>query len=114
MSRELIAKIRQQRELKVTVGKFTFTGHRPTDVEAIALGQADSAFSDIAERFVIGWDGVTEDDIVHGGSMVPVPFDALLWAEWCADRPDFWGPISTAVLDSYRQHAKTTEDAAKN
>jgi hypothetical protein len=114
MSRALIEKIRKQRELKITVGKFTFTARRPKDTEAIELGRADSAFSDIAERFVVGWDGVTENDVVNGGSLEPLPFDAELWAEWCADHPNFWGPISKAVLDAYRAHAEAMEDDAKN
>ena len=114
MSRELIEKIRKQRELKVTVGKFTFTARRPTDVEAIALGRSDSAFSDIAAKFVVGWEGVTEDDVVHGGNLTPLPFDAGLWVEWCNDHPAFWAPISTAVLDSYRDHAAAMEGEGKN
>jgi hypothetical protein len=114
MSKDLVEKIRKQRELKVVAGKFTFTARRPTDVEAIALGRADSAFSKIAEQFVVGWDGVTEDDLIQSGASNPIPFDAVLWAEWCADRPDLWGTISTAVLDAYRLHAKRLEDGTKN
>jgi hypothetical protein len=114
MSRELIAKLKKAREVKVTIGKFTFTARRPTDVEAIALHRGDGAFSTIAQDFVIGWDGVTEDDIIGGGGSDPFPFAPELWREWCADRPDLWGPISNACLDAYREHAEKLTSIEKN
>ena len=114
MSRALVEKIRKQREVTVKIGKFTFTARRPTDVEAIALHRSDGAYSTIAADYVINWAGVTEDDVIGGGSADPLAWSAVLWAEWCADRPDFWGPISEAVLESYRLHASRMEDATKN
>ena len=114
MSRALVEKIKKQRELTVKVGAFTFTARRPTDVEAIALHRSDGAYSDIAADYVIGWSGVTELDVVRGGSSETLTWDRDLWREWCADRPDFWGPIASAVLDSYREHATRQEEVAKN
>ena len=114
MARDLLGKIRKRRECKVVIGRFTFTVRRPTDVEAIALHRSDSAFNSIAADFVCGWEGVTTDDLIGDKTADPVPFDAELWREWCADRPDFWGPIANAALDAYREHAQQLEEAAKN
>lgn len=114
MSQLLVDRLRKNRELKVTVGKFRFTCRRPTDVEALEIHRADAQFSTVAVRFVIGWENVLEDDIVGGGVMTAVPFDVALWAEWCAERPDFWTPISMAVLDAYKLNRERLLDAAKN
>ena len=114
MSEDLRRQLKRNRETAVTVGKFTFTARRPTDVEAINLNKRESALSEIAADFVVDWKGVVEDDIVGGGGTVAVPFDAELWKDWCADRPDFWGPIANAVLDSYTQHRRRQESLKGN
>lgn len=114
MSKELVARIRRNREITVAVGKFRFTAMRPTDVEMVGLHRGDAAFSEIAQKFVTGWSGVTEDDVVGGGTADEIPFNADLWTEWCADRPDFWALISNAVLDAYRAHAEKLAGAEKN
>lgn len=113
MSAALIARIKKNRELTVTVDKFKFICRRPTDIEAVDLHRTGGSSPDIAAKFVIGWEGVADKDVVSGGGSDPVVFDAELWREWCADRPDFWAPISTAVLDAYRLHADEIEAAAK-
>lgn len=114
MTIDLIRRIRKQRELKVTVGKFVFIARRPTDVEAVELHRSSVTFADIAEKFVSGWENITEDDVLGGGGSDSVEFDADLWREWCHDRPDFWEPIASAVLESYRLHASRLETEAKN
>lgn len=114
MTIDLIRRIRKQRELKVTVGKFTFIARRPTDVEAVDLHRSGVSFADIAEKFVSGWEGITEDDVIGGGGSDVVEFSAELWREWCHDRPDFWEPIAAAVLQSYQLHAARLESEAKN
>jgi len=114
MSQILIDQLRKQRELKIPVGKFKFFARRPTDVEAKSLRDDRADNSDMAMRFVTGWEIVTEDDIVGGGGTTPVPFDAALWREWCADRPDFWSPIAMEILKAYKAHAEHIESIAKN
>lgn len=111
---DLQKQLRRNREIAVKVGKFTFTARRPTDVEALELNRRDAALAEVASEFVIDWNGVVEDDIVGGGGTTAVTFDAELWKDWCADRPDFWGPISSAVLDSYTQHRKRMETVKGN
>lgn len=113
MSKELIARIRKNREVKVKVSKWTFLVCRPTDVEAVALYRGGMAYADIAQHHVIGWEGVTEDDIVGGGTADPLPFDSMLWQEWCADRSDFWEPIATAAMNAYEEHTIKIGESVK-
>jgi hypothetical protein len=107
----LVDKIRKARETGVEVEGFRFTIRRPTDQEAISLKGA--SFIEISQRFVVGWSGVKEVDIVPGGDGVEVAFDAEVWKEWCADNPNFWGPVANAVLASYNDHCKARNDTKK-
>jgi hypothetical protein len=107
----LVDKIRKARETGVEVSGFRFTIRRPTDQEAVNLKSA--TFIEIAQRFVIGWAGVKELDLIPGGEGVEVQFDEELWKEWCADRPEFWQPITTAVLDAYQQHRASQDETKK-
>lgn len=112
MSQSLINQLRKARETKVPAGGFTFTVRRPTDTEF--LEHRELRVFEIAQEYVIGWEGVTEADIVKGGGEDPVPFNRDLWREWCADRPDLWEPLFEAVLTAYEQHAEARKAAAKN
>lgn len=113
MSKELINRIRKQREGKVTVGSMSFIFARPTDVEFTAL-MANGKFNELGAKHVIGWDAVTENDVVGGGSPELVAFDKDLWSEMYSDRPDLWTPVSTAILEAYQLHTKAMEDVPKN
>lgn len=110
---DLINRIRENRKLKVSVDRFTFICRRPTDVEATQLYRDGASHAQIATDYVIGWSGVTEDDVVGGGGSDAIEFDRDLWAEWCADRTAFWKPISDAVLAAYAQHVKDLKAAEK-
>lgn len=108
----LINQLRKAREVKVEAGGFTFIVRRPTDTEFLA--HRELKVYEIAQEYVVGWSGVTEADIVKGGSEDAVPFDRDLWREWCADRPDLWEPIFGAVLTAYEQHSTQRRESAKN
>lgn len=114
MSKELIAKLRKAREFEVAVGKMSFTCRRPTDVEAVEWHNRGAKFSELVRQCVVGWTGVTSDDVAHDGSSDPVPFNVDLWQEWIVDRADLWSAIATPILDSYQRHASETEERQKN
>lgn len=142
MSDILIKRIRKNREFKKKVGAFTFLCRRPTDQEANDIKMGET-FPNICQRFVIGWENVTENDVIGGGGTEPVEFDPVLWREWCADRKDFWSmckkhedelveavkqgkeppdndacqlcnPLPKAILDAYKTHTADMAAAAKN
>lgn len=112
MSQSLINQIKKARQRKVEAGGFAFVIRRPTDTEFVAHRELRTY--EIVQEYVVGWEGVREADIVKGGAEDAVPFDAELWREWCADRPDLWEPIFTAVLESYEQHVEQRQAAVKN
>ncbi len=112
MSKSLIDKIRRTREQRVTAGDFTFIVRRPTDLEIAQRGGELSA--DALLRYVIGWEGVREADLVPGGDPHPVPFDTLLCAEWLADRLDLLVPIGDGIRELYAAHRQAQDAAVKN
>lgn len=115
MSTDLIVRMRKNRELKETIGKFTFTLLRPTDHDVFRLFRdGDPSNARLALEFVAGWEGVIEDDLVGGGGTDPVPFSADLWRTWCDDRMDFWEPIATRVTKAVVERREALEQAGKN
>jgi hypothetical protein len=108
----LIAKMRRARETWIDVGDFKFHVKRPTDTQANSMKEISS--QDVCKQFVIGWDNVREIDIFHSGDPVPADFSPELWAEWVDDRPDFWEPIVSAVIDAYIKHRTASDEALKN
>lgn len=113
MASALLEKLRRSREIKVTVGGKNYTARRPTDIEAIELHNSGSSFAAMAQKFVIGWD-LLELDIVPGGGPEPAPFDAELWADWVADKPDLWPVLATAILDAFNAHVAKRTSSEKN
>lgn len=112
----LIEKIRKARQSSVKAGEWTFTVSRPTDMDVLNLRAAEGGTTnaELLRRFVVGWSGVREIDLVPGGSPDPVPFSAELFAEFVADRPALWEPIVKAIIEGYKAHESELEAAAKN
>lgn len=108
----LIERIRKARQSRVTVEGKTFTVRRPTDWEAYEM-RKDTREMDVLEKFVEGWEGVTELDLVPGGDATPAEFSKELFAEWIQDHPDFWAPIIGAITSGYQTHAENLSDTGK-
>lgn len=107
----LIEKIRRARETGVDVDGRKYVVRRPTDEEA--LGLSGVQLVEVVKRFTVGW-SLAEIDLIPGGGPDPVPFDPALFAEWVADRPEVWGPLSAAILDAYKAHSDKRDGAVKN
>lgn len=112
---DLLTKMRKARETRLTLEGVTVTVCRPTDLEATKMRYKDfqEAVRGVAQ-FVCDWEGVTELDLVPGGSSDPVPFDEILFREWIEDHPEIWEPLVSGVLDTYQAHVKKREQTAKN
>lgn len=108
----LSQRIRSARELRVEAGGRTFIVRRPTDLDMLKLAGTNDPAQML--RFVVGWEGVTDADLIPGSAGLEVPFDADACAEWLADRPDLLGPIIDRLVDAYEQHRQALEDAGKN
>jgi len=108
----LVEKIRRAREQRVTVGRHVFVIRRPTDVEMLRLGQSRAPEAVLAH--VVGWEGVTEGDIINGGDPHPLPFDADVCTEWLQDRMDLFGPVTEAIFKAFADHRAAQDAAAGN
>jgi hypothetical protein len=110
----LADKIRKAREFGQEVEGWKLTLRRPTDEEAATLFRDNLSPIEVARRFVVGWSGVAEQDLIKGGSDQPATFDADTWAAVIEDRPEMWGPISEAVVNAWTAHNDKREARAKN
>lgn len=104
--------IRRARESNFAVGGFTFTLRRPTPFQLGRLVRAPEAEG--ALRYVVGWKGVREIDVVPGGSDRELPFDADACYEWLSDRPDIAEPIIVEIFRLGGEFARRQETAEKN
>jgi len=100
----LAERMRKAREQKVQAGGYTFVVRRPTDVDMMEMGGKVDARRLIP--YVVGWEGITEMDLLKGGDPHQIVFDASACAEWLADRPDLLGPLVEAILSGYTAHAE--------
>lgn len=108
---DLLARRRAARETTVEAGGHKWTLRRPTDYERLRL-ENKTPF-EIVCGFVVGW-SLTGVDLVPGGDPTPVPFDAELAADYLADHPELWGPLTQALADAIKAHDDAREGAAKN
>lgn len=114
MSKNLIERIRKARLKTIESGGKKFIVRRPTDLEAAEFFAGKISRVDLVKQYVTGWEGITEADLVNGGSADPAPFSPELWAEWIVDQPDHWQPIVDGVLTAYEDHAKDAAERKKN
>lgn len=107
----LIEKIKAARELNIDAGGYTFKTRRPTDLEVVEMRGQVVKHRDLLRRYVIGWVGVTELDLIPGGTSLPVEFETELFMEWVADHPELWPPLANAIMDNYTQHQTRLSDS---
>lgn len=117
MSASLAEKIRIARHGSVEVKGITFNYSRPTDIQMSNLYQefqGEYQKPEIAKRFVFGWSGVKESDLIPEGSDKDVKFDSDTFEEWLNDARDYWAPLCEAILGAYVDYSTEREDAVKN
>lgn len=108
----LVQKIRKARESRVEVGGYGFQIRRPTALEMIEINGKPRGRAYLG--FVVGWDGVTQLDVMPGGDPHPLEFDAGVCAEWLTDRLDLLAPLIQAIDDACAAHEARLEDSKKN
>lgn len=128
-AKALLASRRRARERKVELipaseGRearvVTITRPPEADVPSLMTGDGDKrTFSidlDHVRKYVVGWAGFTEADFLGegvGGSD-PVPFDATLWADLCADNILWVNVVASAILNVLVDYYTAKADVAKN
>jgi hypothetical protein len=114
MAKSLIDRLRASRRLRVESAGKVFHARRPTDLEAMALDGRRIGQRELVTQFVEGWEGITESDLIAGGSDAEVPFAADLYAEYIADHPEHWPAIADKVMAAYVEYRNKREEAEKN
>lgn len=114
MANALVEKIRQARQINVTVGKWTFTVSRPTDLQMSEMKGKKITQRELLSSFVVGWEGVLENDLYSGGTSDEVIFDKDVYEEFISDHPETWNTIVTAIIEGYKTHEQKVADSLKN
>ncbi len=109
----LIERIRAARQTRVEHAGKTFIVRRPTDWEAYEMRSGSVKELDLLEKYVDGWENITELDLVPGGSSDPVEFDRALFTEWIQDQTEFWAPLIGAITAEYQAHALRQAESEK-
>ena len=107
----LADKIRKSRESVVPAGEFKFTIRRPTDMDMLEFSRSKK--TEFLLKFVVGWEGVKELDLLPGGDGHPAQFDAEACEEWLSDRSDLMAVVVNAIVESYQDYKKRLTDEEK-
>lgn len=109
----LAEKLRAAREHRVETGGHTFIYRRPTPVEWAADIRALGGDRAILKA-IVGWESVTEHDLLGNEVAVPIKFDSDTAAEWLSDRIDLLNDIAADMIEKVNAHAQTIADNRKN
>jgi len=114
MSQDLIDKIMRAREVRIESGDLVFIISRPTELDIALAKKIDVSERQMFSKYVTGWEGMTESQIISSGDNTPVEFDHDLFCVWIEDHPEHWMPIAQGILKSYQAHKERREEALKN
>lgn len=112
---DILEKIRQARQKTVKVGGYTFVVKRPTDFQMLQQPELQGDFlqSDLLKQFVIGWENVTEADLIPDGSDTVIEFSSEVFMAWVEDQPQLWGPLIDQVTQLYAAHLSQRSENEK-
>lgn len=113
MSDALIEKINKAREQVVEAGGLSFVTRRPTDLEVLEMRGQGVSQRDLLRRFVLGWQGVKEIDLIPGGTPKPVEFDHDLFLAWVEDQPEVYAKLLEHITGAYKTHEQQRAEALK-
>lgn len=100
----LAEKIRAARNISIKVGNITFTGTRCTAEDVLDSQKTGGSLSDLCRNHITGWHGVTEADVIEGGSKDLVEFDKEAFDLLIGDRSDWFQEIGPALYKDTVAH----------
>ena len=109
-------KLRNARRFTREIEGWRLVLRRPTDEEMRKILADDHIdYMDVCKRFVVDWQGVTEQMIVgSAGNDQEVNFDPDTWQEFIVDQPALWEPIVKEIVGAYEAHSEKRGDNVKN
>lgn len=105
-------KIRKSRESSVDVRTHKFLISRPTELDMLEFRAGLNPRQ--LMRFIRGWEGVTEGDIIPNGDPHPLDYDPDACTEWLTDDAELFNEVITAIVESFTAHKEATRSATKN
>lgn len=109
----LADKLRRARELRIPCGTFTLIALRPTPLEHQERIRNGNPARGILS-FVVGWEGVTEADLIQNGDPHPLQFDSEACVEWLSDRPDLFAKVAESLVDEFKRHCEKLDEILGN
>lgn len=112
----LLQKMLRAREVRITAGdagQYTFVARRPTPIEREEKFKGENPARALLS-LVIGWEGVTEGDLIPGGDPHPLPFDAAACSEWLADRPDLFAAVVDGIVKAFEAYVQRLDATLGN
>lgn len=120
-SKSLAQRLRERREFWVPVGEGKRVKVlRPREAEFVeflgADGRTMAAGLDQVRKYVVGWEGITEADLLgpQVGASDPAPFSPELWEEVVSDSLAWLQPVARSLLQSIADHRFSLAEAEKN
>jgi hypothetical protein len=118
MAATLEERLAEQRRVWVPLGddgrrRVRFSRPLATELHLLAAGLT----VDTVCRYVDGWDGFTDADILGaavGSSDTPADFTPTLFAAWVRDEMDVLKTLAEAIAESVRQLVERRELVGKN
>lgn len=107
-----VEKYRKAAQTRVEAEGYAFVIQRPSCADVAEITNKRVSL-DWAVRFVVGWEGVLESDLLPGGDPEPVAFDAALFCAWVKDRPTLWSPLIDGVIDAYQRYEEAAAARGK-
>jgi hypothetical protein len=107
-------KIRQGRVLKLKFEHMTFHCKRPTYEQVGQCFAQEASDAEVARRFVVGWEGVRESDLLKGEPDTEVAFDRELFELASGDMKDAMIFLGKELLTAAMKYHGVEEDLLKN
>lgn len=111
MSADLLQRLRAARETWTTVEGRDFLLRRPTDVQLLRV--AHTAGTDLLRLCLVGWRGITLQDLAPGESADPAPFDLDVAVEWLEDDPKLFSGLCEAIVRMLNARVERLAEAKK-
>ncbi len=118
-----LAARKRSREKTVDLGdgkKVTFRRPSESDMPSLLSGEGETRTWSVGiehvRKYVIGWDGFTEADLLGAGigASDPVEFNAALWDDVASDNIAWVRTVADAILRSVVDHITARDAVAKN
>lgn len=109
-----IERLRANRKIDVSAGKFVFKARRPTadelsELQGIERGEVLRKFAE----FVEGWENVTANDLFPGDPAESIEFEWALFWEWLRDRPDLWDDLIEGIWNAHLAYEEALSATGK-